>query len=176
MTDALLSEYSLDVEYQNRVKNELKSYTLHPLGLVNRDSISYLIATVNEYETPLMFALHRFRSINPSASVYRPNPQFDLQVFIDQGAFGFPVQQSPVQLRARVSKEIALTLSETALSMEQRLWPSEQDGWFNLEATVAHDQQTLWWLKSHGAGVEVLEPVSWREHILLQAKEIAARG
>ncbi|WP_150305556.1 WCX domain-containing protein [Pseudomonas saliphila] len=42
--------------------------------------------------------------------------------------------------------------------------------------TVAHDQQTLWWLKSHGAGVEVLEPVSWREHILLQAKEIAARG
>src|SRR5690606_14160838 len=96
LTDALLNGYAVDVEYLSRFKGELKSFTLHPQGLVARDSSSYLLATVNEHDDIRQFALHRFRRAQPSAQLYRACPEFNVQAYIDQGAFGFPLEEGTV--------------------------------------------------------------------------------
>lgn len=176
LTDALLNHYAVDVEYLSRLKGELKTYTLHPLGLVTRDSSSYLLASVNSHDDVRQFALHRFRSIKPSASLYRAQPDFNVQHYIDQGAFGFPLSQEPVTLKARLSSSVAWMLAETPLSHDQALSKPEADGWVQLIATVPNDQQTLWWIKGFGANIEVLEPLVWREHILQQAREVISRS
>lgn len=176
LTDALLNHYAVDVSYLSRFKGELKQYTLHPLGLVTRDSSSYLLATVNEHEDVRQFALHRFRKVKPSASLYRAQPDFNLQQYIDQGAFGFPLAQEPVQLVARITNSMAWLLAETPLSRDQSLSEPDAEGWVQLEATVPNDQQTQWWIMGFGASIEVLEPRAWREQILQQAREIVARG
>jgi len=176
LTDALLNHYAINVEYLSRLKGELKTYTLHPLGLVTRDSSSYLLASVNEHDDVRQFALHRFRSVQPGASLYRAQPDFNVQNYIDQGAFGFPLSQDPVKLVARVINSVAWMLAETPLSHDQSLSEPDAHGWVQLTATVPNDQQTQWWIMGFGANIDVLEPASWREHILEQAKKVMARS
>mgnify|MGYP001193946482 CR=1 FL=1 len=176
LTDALLNHYAVNVEYLSRIKGELKTYTLHPLGLVTRDSSSYLLASVNEHDDVRQFALHRFRSVTASASLYRTQPEFNVQDYIDQGAFGFPLSKDPVKLIARVNNSLAWMLAETPLSLDQTLSEPDEAGWVQLTATVPNDQQTQWWLMGFGANIEVVQPSSWREHIVEQAKAILARG
>ena len=67
-------------------------------------------------------------------------------------------------------------LAETPLSLDQTLSEPDEAGWVQLTATVPNDQQTQWWLMGFGANIEVLAPLSWREHILKQARSIAERG
>lgn len=172
LTDALLNNYALDVEYLSRFKGELKSYTLHPLGLVTRDSSSYLLATANDYDDIRQFALHRFRSARPSAQPYRAQPEFNVQGYIDQGAFGFPLQKEPVKLQARITSTVAWLLAETPLCADQRLSEPDAEGWVLLEGSVPNDQQTLWWIMGFGASIDVLQPASWREHIHGQARAV----
>lgn len=176
LTDALLNHHAVDVDYLSRYQGELKTYTLHPLGLVARDSSSYLLATVNEHEDVRQFAMHRFHSVKPSASLYRARPDFSVQQYIDAGAFGFPMAQEPVQLSARIDKAVAWLLAETPLSHDQSLSEPDADGWVQLKATVPNDQQTLWWVMGFGASIEILQPPAWREHILQQAREVIARA
>ena len=176
LTDALLNHHAVNVEYLSRLKGELKTYTLHPLGLVTRDSSSYVLASVNSHDDVRQFALHRFRSVSASASLYRAQPDFNVQHYIDQGAFGFPLSQEPVKFIARVITSVAWLLAETPLSHDQSLSEPDADGWVQLTATVPNDQQTQWWIMGFGSGIDVLEPASWREHILQQAREVISRS
>jgi len=172
LTDALLNGYAVDVEYLSRFKGELKSFTLHPQGLVARDSSSYLLATVNEHDDIRQFALHRFRRAQPSAQLYRACPEFNVQAYIDQGAFGFPLEEGTVRLQARITSAVAWLLAETPLCADQQLSEPDDDGWVMLEGSVPNDQQTLWWIMGFGARIDVLQPLSWREHIHEQARAV----
>ena len=104
------------------------------------------------------------------------NVEFNVQHYIDQGAFGFPLSQEPVKFIARVITSVAWLLAETPLSHDQSLSEPDADGWVQLTATVPNDQQTQWWIMGFGSGIDVLEPASWREHILQQAREVISRS
>jgi predicted DNA-binding transcriptional regulator YafY len=173
VTDALLNHYALDVEYRSRSKDEHKTFTLHPLGIVARHSVSYLLATVNDYDDVRQFALHRILSIKASEQPYRSKADFCVDGYISTGAFGYPLDEQSVQLKARIKPEVAWLLSETPLSEVQTLCTEpDQDGWCRLEAEVPNDQQTQWWIQGFGSVIDVIEPKSWREAIHLQAREI----
>ncbi len=177
VTDALLNHYALDVEYRSRSKNEHKSFTLHPLGIVARHSVSYLLATVNDYEDVRQFALHRIRKLEASEQPYRARPDFCVDHYISTGAFGYPLDEQSVQLKARIRPEVAWLLSETPLSEAQTLSTEvDQDGWCWLEAEVPNDQQTQWWIQGFGSAIDVVEPESWREAIHRQAREVLGDG
>lgn len=172
VTDALLNGYALNVEYLSRAKNQVKSYTLHPLGLVARHSVTYLLATVNDYEDVRQFALHRIQSAARSDIDLNSKVEFNLEDYIAQGAFGYPVEDGVAKLKARVRSDVAWMLSETPVSPVQVLGQPDENGWVPLEAEVPNDQQTQWWLQGFGSAVDVLEPISWREAIHQQAREI----
>ncbi|QJD58401.1 WYL domain-containing protein [Pseudomonas sp. gcc21] len=175
ITDALLNQYAVDVVYRSRFQGEEKTYTLHPQGLVTRHSSTYLLALVNNHDDIRQFALHRFRSATASASLYRPQAEFSVQDYIDQGAFGLPVDPSPVRLVARITSAIAWLLSETPLSSEQSLSEPDAEGWVLLEALVPNDQQTQWWIMGYGSNIRVMQPKAWRETILSHAEKILER-
>ena len=173
VTDALLNHYALDVEYRSRSKEECKTFTLHPLGIVARHSVSYLLATVNDYTDVRQFALHRILDISVSEQPYRATPDFCVDQYISTGAFGYPLDDQPVRLKARIRPDVAWLLSETPLSEVQTLTTKpDQDGWCRLEAEVPNDQQTQWWIQGFGSAIDVIEPRSWREAIHQQAREV----
>ncbi|RDL45494.1 WYL domain-containing protein [Marinomonas piezotolerans] len=171
VSEAALEEYAIEVTYLSRKHNEPKDYTLHPQAIVVRHSVSYILATVKDYDDILQFALHRIQKIERSDKSFRPLKGFDLAEYINQGGFSYRQSSQPVVLKARVKEEIAWLLSETPLSEDQDLKPGE-DGWYGLTATVSDDQQTLWWIQGYGAAIDVQEPLKWREHIHQQAREV----
>lgn len=174
ISDALLYRQAIDVSYLSRQKGELKQFTLHPQGLVVRHSVSYLLATVNQYDDIRQFALHRIRQLTPSKAPFRPQSEFSVEGYIAKGAFGYPLAQQQVELVAKIDTDVAWLLAETAVSELQQLSEPDQDGWVTLIATVPNDQQTQWWLMGFGARVQVLQPKEWREGMQEQARQVLA--
>lgn len=175
LAQALMENRALDVTYLSRSTEQEKQFTLHPQGLVSRHSVTYLLATVNEYEDIRQFALHRIKEATTSGNSWRKSATFDLDGYIDNGAFGYMDGNEDTTLVANVAPQLAWLLTETPLSSHQTLTPLESSEWQRLEAVVPNDQQTLWWLKGLGANVEVLEPLAWHNDILATAREILSR-
>ncbi|WP_280553476.1 WYL domain-containing protein [Halomonas sp. 25-S5] len=175
VSEALLSQRAIDVTYLSRSAKEEKRFTLHPQGLVSRHSVTYLLATVNDYEDVRQFALHRIEEARSSDTDWHDAVDFDLDDYIAAGAFGYLQSKTPVTLIANVAPQVAWLLSETPLAEEQQLTPLTDSDWQRLEAEVPDDQQTLWWLMGMGAKVDVLEPPAWRREIFNSAQAIVAR-
>ncbi|WP_162690174.1 WYL domain-containing protein [Marinomonas primoryensis] len=50
VSEAVLEECAIEVTYLSHKHNEPKEYTLHPQAIVVRHSVSYLLATVKDYD------------------------------------------------------------------------------------------------------------------------------
>jgi predicted DNA-binding transcriptional regulator YafY len=59
---ALLTEQQLEITYTPREHSETKTYPAHPLGIVQRGAVTYLIATLYDYTNILLFAVHRIQA------------------------------------------------------------------------------------------------------------------
>lgn len=156
--DGLLQDRQLDISYLNIDSKTTSPLRLHPLGLVSRGHVSYLIATAWDYEDIRLYALHRVKRACLSDTPTRRPPDFDLDTYIAQGALQFGAEQT-ITLRARVSDYLARILAETPLSDAQVL-----DGHL-LTATVHDTWQLTWWILSQGASIEVLAPPNLRTRI-----------
>ncbi|WMC10092.1 WYL domain-containing protein [Oceanimonas pelagia] len=172
ISDALLNRHTVDVHYLSRQKGEIKQYTLHPQGLVARHSVSYLLATVNDYNDVRQFALHRIRQLRPGRMPFRQQPEFSVESYITHGGFDYPLGTRQVELVARISPDLAWRLRETPLSEQQQLSAPGDNGRITLAATVPNDQQTLWWLTGFGPRVEVVQPTEWRRILAEQARQM----
>jgi predicted DNA-binding transcriptional regulator YafY len=172
---ALLEGFALDVVYNKRGEDEPKSYVIHPYGMIIRHSVSYLVGSANDYQGIAHFALHRFLKATKSDQAYRPVSSFNIQDHISTGGFGVRMSEplsDDIQLRATIKKELAQTLLETPLSLNQELMASDDSDLYDLIVTVPNDQQTFMWILSHGSQINVIEPVQWREKIHEHAKAI----
>ncbi|WP_404296925.1 helix-turn-helix transcriptional regulator [Halomonas sp.] len=176
VTQALLEQKALDVQYLSRSTEQEKAFTLHPQGLVSRHSVTYLLATVNDYTDIRQFALHRIGESRISEKPWREVEDFDLDGYIRSGAFGYLQGNEDVTLVANVHPQVAWLLDETPLSAKQALSPLADSDWQQLVAEVPNDQQTLWWLMGMGANVDVMEPLAWQQEILNTAQAIVARN
>lgn len=59
---ALLHGKQLKVSYFAATKNQTKAYILHPLGLVQRGVVTYLVGRVEPHQSPHLFAMQRLQS------------------------------------------------------------------------------------------------------------------
>ena len=171
VSKAVLEKFAIDVTYLNRKRNEVKEYTLHPQGIVVRNSVSYLVASANDYSNPLQFALHRIQIAVPSLKEFISLDGFDLNDYISRGELGYLLSNRNIELKARVKEDLAWTLSETPLSVNQKL-EKLVDDWYMLTARIPDEQQTLRWLQGYGSAVDIIKPLDWREHIHQQAKQL----
>jgi len=167
VSEVLLSEMQLEIEYQ-RLGKPVSSYTLNPLGLVMRASISYLIATKvpdNEFR---LFALQRIKKAQPIDTPIEMPIDFDLQKYIAEGHMGFNMNGhtlKSIKLVVIFDKRAVVHFYETPLSIDQQI-VEYSEGHVLLSATVVDNEQLYWWLLGYGAQVQVLEPKHLRQQIV----------
>jgi predicted DNA-binding transcriptional regulator YafY len=161
---ALLESKQIKASYQPIGNSQPKDYVMHPLGLIMRGAVSYLVASVWSYTDVQLYALHRFSSVEILNEAVRVPEGFNLDASIANGLAEFANQGAPIQLELRCTVWVAAYLAETPLSIDQRIEP-EKDGWMRLTATVNDTWQLQWWLMGQGAGVEVCNPIMLREDI-----------
>ncbi len=101
VTQALLENKAIEVRYLSRSREDYKTLTLHPQGLVSRHSVTYIVATVDKYSDLRQFALHRINQATISQMAWHEVPGFDL------------IRISPTALSVIVSR----TMTSTFLPM-----------------------------------------------------------
>jgi len=168
---ALLQDKQLEVTYQSKEAKTPKAYPVHPLGLVFREGVVYLICRARDYEDIRHLALHRMSTAMVLEVPCRRPPSFNLHAYAkEQEELAYPVGHGTIKLKALFDRDAAIHLDERPLSREQRL-TLEEEGRTLLQATVRDTLVLRWWLLGFGDKVTVLAPKTLREDF----KKIAGR-
>jgi len=162
--DALFNDRQLEVRYQRRYDGAVRDYRLHPLGIVFRDGVVYLICTRAGREGVVQMALHRMHSAGACHETVERPVDFDLTQYVRNGALDFRLGTEPLALELLLEPATAVHLEETPLSDSQRLEGAD-DGRIRLSARVADTAQLRWWLLGLGDQVEVVGPGALRADI-----------
>lgn len=170
--NCLLKDLALTCRYRSVGAEKSKELKLHPLGLVQRASVTYLIANAFDYTEPRAFALHRMSKVENAYEDAKRPKGFSLKQFIEDGGMGFG-EAKPITLVARISPMLARELEETRLSEHQKI--REDGDWFMIEAKVKHTWQLEWWLLSKMDDLEVLEPEDLRASITEKLRAASQR-
>lgn len=174
VSEALLQQKAIDVVYLSRSSETEKSFTLHPQGIVSRHSATYLLAHVDGFEDLRQFALHRIKQAALSQQPWQAQTSFDIDQYIQGGAFGYRQGSNDVTLEAEIARPVAWLLQETPLSETQTIEAIPDSDWYRLTAQVPDDQQTLWWLMGMSANVKVIAPAAWRDTLKKSAEQVLA--
>ncbi|WP_431153175.1 helix-turn-helix transcriptional regulator [Acidovorax facilis] len=156
--EALLGEEQIDIGYR-QAAGAPRALRLHPLGLVQRGPVGYLLATAWEYEDPRLYALHRMVSARRTHEPARIPPGFDLQTSLVKSGAQFGDDLAPMEVQLRCDASLINILQETPLAVGQTIL----DG--VVTATLPNSWELQWWILSQGPAVEVLAPPALRRAI-----------
>lgn len=162
VTQAVLQERQLEIAYtKNAEQPEPRRHVVHPLALVVRDRIVYLVCVFDGHNDPRQLALHRMQSATVlDATAQRPRG-FSIDAYIADGDFGIPLGARPIRLEAVFLQHVAIHLRESPIADDQTLEDVDKDNVL-LRATVPDTLELRLWLKSFGDEVEVIKPASLR--------------
>lgn len=152
----LLEKRQVEVDYTNRTSEAPRRMTLHPLALVVRDSVHYLLATVWDFTDIRQLVLHRMSAAKLLEDAANEPEAFDLDNYIREGGFDYSSGER-IKLVARFEAYAGKALLETPLTPGQT-HEILDDGRIEIRATVNDSQQLRWWLMGFGSGVEVIAP------------------
>ena len=173
VNEALLRECQFEASYLAVERKSPTTYRFHPLGLVMRGGVLYLVATVDDFTDPRQWPLHRMAQAELLETRANAPRGFDFKHYVHQmQAFDFPTGRM-IQLELVVNEWLARHLSESRLSDDQRITPTQDGKLARITATVMETQQLEWWLRSLGANVSVKKPVALRRRIRAEAKTVA---
>jgi predicted DNA-binding transcriptional regulator YafY len=171
---ALMQDRQLAISYRRRDAATATNYpSIHPLAIVQRGSVIYLVCMFGDYEDVRTLPLHRIEAAEDRFEPARKCPGFDLDAYVASGQFGI-VTGPPVRLHAVFRRQAGEHLYETPLCARQELEVLD-DGRIALTATVPNTRGLLWWLLGFGDGVEVREPAELRAEIAGMARNMAAQ-
>ena len=168
--DALLHDLQVDVVYKKLSAEEPVPMRLHPLGLVQRGPVTYLVARAFDYLDVWIYAVHRIKEATRTSEPVVPPEGFSLDGYVKEGRLQFG-NGDTLRLEVLVSPEVAAYLAETPLAEDQRLTTRGERT--KLTATVFDTWQLSWWILSHGPEIEVVKPVKLRNQIAASLREAA---
>lgn len=162
---ALLEEKAFRCRYYSAHRDLVSTLTLSPLGLVQRGSVTYLIATAPPHADVRQFALHRICNPELLDIPSEPSNGFDLREYATSGAmqFGDNVGRT-ITLEAWVNTGLLGLLRETPLSEDMQTMSDEDGG--RIRATVTDSWELEWWLLSHTGSIAVTAPETLRQRLL----------
>lgn len=155
ISEALLNDRWLNIDYQNAAGRQLSDVRVMPLALVQQGERLFLVCRFEGHDNNRNLALHRIQVAQATPHPFE-RPDFSLTDYIDRGGFGFGNGERVV-IRLVVAPHLASLLRETPLSADQHL-SKRDDGRFNVSATVIRGEQIRWWVRMHGAAIEVVAP------------------
>lgn len=171
ISECLANRRRFKALYFSRSDNAPKAMILHPLGIVLRDHLTYLVAIHDGHSSPIQLALHRFSSASALDRPARDPAGFDLAAYANGPAFGYPVGPR-TRIHLRFSADAGFHLTESPLGSDQQI-EMTRDGEYEVTATVENTQQLRWWLRAFGDQVEVLKPATLRNEIAEHAKSLS---
>ena len=169
--NALLLDEQIEATYQG-MSDKVIELRLHPLAMVTRGSVVYLVATAIEFSDVRLYALHRFKAVTRTFEKLKPLKGFSLDKYIADGALQFG-EGGEIELTAILSDELARLLSETPISGDQLL--KVKAGRWHLKASVLDSWQLRWWILSHGPGIQVIKPAPLAKEIEKTLKAAVAQ-
>ena len=176
--EALFGGKQIRARYMRRDGDEVE-YNIHPLGLVFRESVVYLVATIWEYSDLRQLALHRFQSCSVLEHDAVVPEDFDLDQYLAQGNFEYgDIEGKQMHLKALFSNWAGQHLLETPLSHDQVV-SEAGEGELLVEATVKDSWQLRWWLMGFGCNVEIISPQALRDEfrqIVMKMHEVYCHG
>ncbi len=168
---ALVRKCCLIGRYRAKGSAVCKEMKIHPLGLLVRGPIQYLVCTLFDYEDVRQLAVHRLSSTKVTAEQYREPPGFDFSSYV--GTASNFHSGGMIRLVAWFDEAAAEHLKETPLSRDQMFTPLK-GGHVEVTATIEDNQQLRWWLLAFGSGVEVREPLALRAKFAEEVRSAAA--
>jgi predicted DNA-binding transcriptional regulator YafY len=162
LQEAILENLQIEAAYRRQEAKKNQELRLHPIGLVQRGPVTYLVATAFDYTDARLFAVHRFRKARKLSEPAHKLEGFSLDDYIGEGALHFGNGET-IRLVARVSNWLAAILTETPLATDQILKKEGED--FILKAKINDTWQFRWWILSQGDAITVLKPMTLREEI-----------
>lgn len=170
---ALMQDRQLKLHYRKRDAEAPTVYAaVHPLAVVQRGGVVYLVCMFDHYDDVRTVVLHRVQKAEALYEPARKHPGFDIDVYIGSGQFGV-IAGEPFVLRAVFSRAAGEHLFETPLSADQVL-TSDAHGRLRLAATVPNTRALVWWLLGFGDGVVIEEPASLRDELVGIAQRMVA--
>ncbi len=162
--DALMHDRQLKLGYKKRDAATAVLYeSVHPLAVIQRGPLIYLVCLFAGYEDVRTLAMHRIESAEMLYLAGRKKDGFSIDAYIESGNLGVR-SGDPIELKAVFARRAGEHLYETALARNQRL-VERDDGRLELTATVPNTKELQWWLLGLGDGVEVLAPAALRAEI-----------
>jgi len=167
--EALMKEQQIYAIYQPRNKDKTE-YLIHPLGLVNRQEVIYLVCTLWNFKDIRQLALHRFQQAELREEAAERPESFNLQDYILKDCqFAYPLSDKPIKLQALFQRNAVIHLYETPLTKDQTL-TTQADGRVLLQASIVDSQELRRWLSSFGSQVEVVGPSELRDFFVQEAR------
>ncbi len=175
LQEALLADEQVRVRYRSAGERNPRELMLHPLALVQRGPVTYLVATAFSYQDIRLYAAHRFTKAERTGDPVQRPPGFDIDRYLASGALQFG-SGGLIQLEMEVSAGLAGILAETPLAADQKITETEApasagaegdvaDGHIRLSATLPDSQQLRQWLLGQGTAVKVLGPGALRDDL-----------
>ena len=165
---ALLEGNQIDVRYGDR---DAKTQCIHPLGLVQRGPVTYLVVRYDGYNNVRILAVHRICSATACLAAATPPEGFTLDGYLGQGGFGFFGTNEEIKLALAVSDALKRILEETPLSIDQKI--DSHEGEIVVTATVRDNVVLKRWLLSLGKDAQVLAPAGLRKRVAEEVREVA---
>lgn len=169
---ALALKACLSGAYHAKGSAAAKEMKIHPLGLLVRGSVQYLVCTLRDYKDIRHLALHRLSAVTVLDEPCAPPADFDFARYVASTGSKYHAQ-GRIRLRARFEAEAAEHLRDTPISSDQQMSEPNASGWVELTATVESDETLRWWLLGFGSRVEVIEPGNLRQEISAELQRTA---
>lgn len=162
----------LEGQYRAKGTRKAKPMVIHPLGLLARGAVQYLVCTLFDYGDVRQLAVHRLAGLRELEIDCQEPANFCFRSYVN-GAGATYETRGLARLVARFQRDAAEHLTETPLTAGQT-WRLLEDGRVEVSAEVQCDQTLRWWLLGFGARVEVIEPAELRASLAAELSVAAA--
>jgi len=171
---ALAQEKCLVGTYRSKGSSTPKSMQIHPLGLLVRGQVQYLVCTLRNYPGVRHLALHRFADVMVLDAPRVSPAEFDFERYVRSTGSKYAARGT-IRLVARFTVKAAEHLRDSMLSNDQCMTDLPCGERTELVASVEDDETLRWWLLGFGSRVEVIEPPALRAELRRELREAVTR-
>jgi predicted DNA-binding transcriptional regulator YafY len=153
VSDALMNEMQLEIEYDSMSGKKGQLMTVHPHAVIHRGQMAYLVGSCWDYADMRRLAMHRIRTAKNTFTPMIKQPDFNLTTYLAGGHGDFG-EGKMRELDIKVSPSLAQYLTECKLTTNQKLTRTKTpEGWFRLRASLPDTPQLRSWLLGQGQEV-----------------------
>ena len=156
--EAAFEGKQIKAQYRKRGESRSNLRHIHPLGIVMKGSINYLICVMDEdKKNPRYLPMHRFLQVEVLNKKVKEPEDFNLDEFTHTNNLSYEYSKDLYTFKAVFDNTAAAHLIETPLNSSQKT-KRLQDGRLLISARMTDTLQFEQWLMRFGSDVEILAP------------------